>query len=394
MKRMKSKYIILIVLLAISGFVLKAQNVGEHSIKFEKNTHEFGDLKQGVPAEFSFKFTNVTDAPIKLTNVKASCGCTTPTWPREQIEAGASGNIVVRYNAKAVGPFNKSIRVNYEGRVDPVTLFIKGKVLAPEVNKPAETVAIPEVIKPKYNYGVPRGALSFEKMIENVRQVTSEEAKSLVFRYKNSSKEQVKILVDKIEADPEITVTPKHKVLAPGMESEIIINVDGKKMKAENRPDGYFSKRVVLYTDEAEGARKQLSVNGTYQRVYTDAEKAKSAKIEFETESVNGGKIIEGEKFEYDFKFKNTGESPLILTSVKPSCGCTTPFWPQGKEIAPGESEKVSVSFNSRGRMGMQTKSITVRSNSVATPTVVLKFTVEVVKDPFHAGSMMGGGSK
>jgi phage baseplate assembly protein gpV len=231
-------------------------------------------------------------------------------------------------------------------------------------------------------------------MIENVRRVTSDETQEVIFRFKNDSKEQVKILVDKTEADEEITVVPKHKVLAPGTESEIKITVDGKKMKELNRPDGYFSKRVVIYTDEAEGARKQLSVNGTFERIFSAAEKASAPQIKFETESVDGGKIIEGEKFEFDYVFTNDGKSPLILTSVKPSCGCTTPHWPQGKEIQPGESEKISVSFNSRGRMGKQTKSVTVRSNAVETPTVVLKFTVEVVKDPFHAGGMMGGGSK
>ena len=326
--------------------------------------------------------------------MKASCGCTTPTWPREEIAAGATGEIVVRYNAKAVGPFNKSIRVNYEGRVDPVTLFIKGKVLAPETDKPVGSVVTPKEVKPTYTYGVPRGALSFEKMIENVRRVTSEESKSVIYRFKNDSEQEVKILTAKTEADPEIKVEAKNAVLAPGAESELIVTIDGKRMKAENRADGYFSKRVVVYTDEAEGARKQLSVNGTYERVYTEEEKASAAGIKFDTESVDGGKIIEGEKFEFDYVFKNTGESPLILTSVKPSCGCTTPHWPQGKEIQPGDTEKISVSFNSRGRMGRQSKSVTVRSNAVATPTVVLKFSVEVVKDPFHAGSMMGGGSK
>ncbi len=391
MKRMKFKFVTLIVLLAVSALFVQAQGPGDHSIKFGKTTHDFGDLKQNVPGEYTFKFTNVTDAPIKLTNVKASCGCTTPTWPRQEIAAGETGEIVVRYNAKAIGPFNKSIRVNYEGRVDPVTLFIKGKVQAPEKNAPVGTVTTPAEIKPKHNYGVPRGALSFEKMIENVRRVTSEESTSVIFHFKNDSKEQVKILTEKTEAEAEVKVAPKNDILAPGAESEIVVTIDGKKMKEENRADGYFSKRIVIYTDEAEGARKQLSVNGTYERIYTEAEKAKSPKIEFATESVDGGKIIEGEKFEYDYVFKNTGESPLILTSVKPSCGCTTPHWPQGKEIQPGESEKIAVSFNSRGRMGKQTKSVTVRSNAVGTPTVVLKFSVEVVKDPFHAGSMMGG---
>ncbi len=386
---MKPKYTILIALLAVSGFVLKAQNAGEHSIKFDKNTHEFGDLKQGVPAEFIFEFTNISDTSVKLTNVKASCGCTTPTWPREEIKAGATGEIVVRYNAKAIGPFNKSIRVNYEGRVDPVTLFIRGKVLAPETDDPVGVAAPPKDVLPKINYGVPRGALSFEKMIENVGHMTSEESKSVLFKYRNNSNKQIKILLGKTELDPEVSFMPKHKILAPGMESEIEIKINGEKMKSSSSPNGYFSKQIVLYTDEVEGARKQLTVNGTYKRIYTEAEKTKSPKIKFETVNVNGGKIIEGEKFEFDYNFTNTGGSPLILTSVKPSCGCTTPFWPQGKEITPGESEKISVSFNSRGRVGTQTKSITVYSNAVETPTEVLKFTVEVVKDPFHADNMM-----
>lgn len=390
---MKSKFVFSFVLLAMLAFVVSAQAPADHKLKFEKNTHDFGEVKQGEPTQFTFKFTNTGDAAVKLTNVKASCGCTTPTWPREPIAAGATGEIAVKYDSKRIGGFNKSIRVQYENRTDPITLFIKGNVkpttpVTPVVKAPVVPV------KPAINYSVPRGALSFEKMIENIRQITSEEDKELNIRFRNTSKNVVKLIAEKIEADEEVKVVLEHKVLEPGQESSVMVILNGKTMKSLNRPDGYFSKRIVLYTDEAEGARKQLSINGNYKRIFTEAEKSKSPQIEFVTTTVNGGKIIEGEKFEFDYEFSNTGESPLILTSVKPSCGCTTPFWPQGKEIGPGEDEKVAVSFNSRGRMGKQSKSITVRTNDVTNPTIVLKFTVEVVKDPFHAGGMMGGGGK
>jgi len=390
---MKSKFVFSFVILAMLAFVVSAQTPVDHKLKFEKNTHDFGQVKQGDPTQFTFKFTNVGDEPVRLTNVKASCGCTTPTWPREAIKAGETGEIAVKYDSKRIGGFNKSIRVQYENRTDPITLFIKGNVKPTTPATPVVTKPAPPV-KPAVNYSVPRGALSFEKMIENIRQVTSEESKDIKIRFRNTSKNVVKMLADKVEADEEVKVVLEHKVLQPGQESSVMVTLNGKQMKSLNRPDGYFSKRIALFTDETEGSKKQLSINGNYKRVFTEEEKANAPQIEFVTTTVDGGKIIEGEKFEFDYVFSNTGKAPLILTSVKPSCGCTTPFWPQGKEIQPGHEEKVAVSFNSRGRMGKQNKSITVRTNDPTSPTIVLKFGVEVVKDPFHAGGMMGGSGK
>ena len=82
---------------------------------------------------------------------------------------------------------------------------------------------------------------------------------------------------------------------------------------------------------------KLLSVNGNFQKVFSEEEKANSPRIEFETLSVNGGQIIEGEKFEYDFKFKNSGKSDLIIESAKASCGCTATA-PSDKVIKGGET--------------------------------------------------------
>jgi hypothetical protein len=62
--------------------------------------------------------------------------------------------------------------------------------------------------------------------------------------------------------------------------------------------------------------------------------------------------------------------------------------------IKPGESDYIVATFNSQGRLGSNTKTIVVTSNDVNNPSVTLKFTVEVEKDPFHASGIMGGGEE
>ena len=93
------------------------------------------------------------------------------------------------------------------------------------------------------------------------------------------------------------------------------------------------------------------------------------AVIEFQETSFDFGTIGENDgKAVHVFQFKNTGESPLILTNVRAGCGCTTPEWNR-QPIAPGESGNIKVSFDPRNRPGTFTKSITVNSN--ATNSVV-----------------------
>jgi len=84
--------------------------------------------------------------------------------------------------------------------------------------------------------------------------------------------------------------------------------------------------------------------------------------ISFEHGMYNFGKIKQGEKVHYDFKFKNTGRSPLIITNATASCGCTVPETPK-EPIKPGESGVIKVVFNSEGKTGMQDKVVTVTSN-------------------------------
>lgn len=85
--------------------------------------------------------------------------------------------------------------------------------------------------------------------------------------------------------------------------------------------------------------------------------------LEFETTDHDFGTIKEGQKVSYTYKFKNTGQSPLIIQSAQPSCGCTVPEW--SKEPVPvGGTGYVKADFDSNGKPNVQNKTITVTANT------------------------------
>jgi archaellum component FlaG (FlaF/FlaG flagellin family) len=95
----------------------------------------------------------------------------------------------------------------------------------------------------------------------------------------------------------------------------------------------------------------------------TEVASADAPKFEFEKEIFDFGVIQEGETVQTTFKFKNTGKTPLIITDASATCGCTTPEYPK-TPIKPGESGEISVKFNSQGRLGMQDKIVSIKSNA------------------------------
>jgi hypothetical protein len=93
----------------------------------KENLHDFGKIPQGRPAMYVFEVQNTGKTPLKLDNVVASCGCTTPEWSKEDIAPGATAKINVGYNAYSDGPFEKSITIQYNQNQTKV-LVIKGNV--------------------------------------------------------------------------------------------------------------------------------------------------------------------------------------------------------------------------------------------------------------------------
>ena len=103
---------------------------------------------------------------------------------------------------------------------------------------------------------------------------------------------------------------------------------------------------------------------------------AEGAQINFEQKVINYGKIEKGGNGSRVFKFKNEGNEPLVLNSVRASCGCTTPKWTR-EPIAPGTEGEIIVKYDTN-RLGNFHKTVTVQSNA-ASKTVVLTIKGQVM---------------
>ncbi len=118
-----------------------ATNPKAADFKFEKEVHDFGTIKEGVQAEYTFKFTNTGKEPLVISNVQASCGCTTPKWTKEPIKPGESGSVTAIYNSKGrPGTFNKAVTITSNAKTPQKVLFIKGNVEVESSNESAMPV--------------------------------------------------------------------------------------------------------------------------------------------------------------------------------------------------------------------------------------------------------------
>lgn len=97
---------------------------------------DFGKIPQGKPVHHVFFVKNLSDKPVSIDNVQASCGCTTPEWSRDSIAPGAITGIKVGYNAASIGDFEKTINVQF-GKSESETITIRGFVWQnPEFHAP------------------------------------------------------------------------------------------------------------------------------------------------------------------------------------------------------------------------------------------------------------------
>lgn len=139
----------LICLFASMAFIAGAQNaeqkeIPDHGaqIRFEEMEHQYGTIQKGGNGDCEFKFWNDGDEPLILQSVKASCGCTTPSYTQKPVMPGQSGTIKVHYNTNNVGGFSKTVTVTSNAvNNQRVVLRIKGTVKqdqAPQQVKPVE----------------------------------------------------------------------------------------------------------------------------------------------------------------------------------------------------------------------------------------------------------------
>ena len=131
---MKNKPIISIVILFFLGLTIcygqpEKKDTPEKMVPEWKTTkYDFGEIEYNKPVKAEFTFKNPTLEPLVVSTVKASCGCTVADYPRTPVKPGESAKVTITYNARSVGHFKKSVRVDFNKTGTTTTLFIEGIV--------------------------------------------------------------------------------------------------------------------------------------------------------------------------------------------------------------------------------------------------------------------------
>jgi Protein of unknown function (DUF1573) len=116
--------------------------VTEEILVIKETTFDFGKIPQGKPVTHIFEVVNNGKDSLHITNVQASCGCTTPEWDREKVQApGEKTKITVGYNAAGEGPFTKPITITYNG-AQTKQITIKGEVWKTPVTSAPENTSL------------------------------------------------------------------------------------------------------------------------------------------------------------------------------------------------------------------------------------------------------------
>lgn len=126
------KKVLLSIVVCLFAFIgANAQDKGGPIIEMKKEVHDYGTIENGADGTCEFKFKNTGQSDLVISNCRASCGCTVPTWSKDPIAPGKSGSITVKYDTKRTGSINKAITITSNA-----------------VNEPSKVVKITGTIKP------------------------------------------------------------------------------------------------------------------------------------------------------------------------------------------------------------------------------------------------------
>ena len=145
------KQLLTIIAFAAFGLTVNAQGTNTTAkpageiLVLKESAYDFGKIPQGKPVTHEFELFNASMDTLKLENVQASCGCTTPIWKKDPVTPGASTKINVGYNAAAEGPFEKQVMIYFNGgQVKNIT--IKGNVYKVPATSAPQNASI-EILK-------------------------------------------------------------------------------------------------------------------------------------------------------------------------------------------------------------------------------------------------------
>lgn len=353
-------------LLFVVSLLFAAQNLLAQApsvIRFTETDVDLGSIQEeDGPVEYTFRFINITDEPVFLTRVKASCGCTTPDYSREGVQPGDTGIVTARFDpTNRPGGFRKSLTINTRPAGAPLFVYINGYVK----RKPGD---------PASDFPFRFGDLRIAQRTVNFGLITNQQVASREFEVYNEGSDTLRF-EDTVLAPVYLQV--KAPAIPPRSRANLLVSYDPVLVNDL----GYQSANFVLYTADSARTAATIYVMATIEEYFppmSDEEKAKTPRLQTDKTLVERSSIKMGDVVEVAFTLRNTGKSPLNIRQLKSNCTCLK-YKLEKYDLAPGEQSQLTLIFNSAGRPGTQQKSISIFSNDPSEPTqmVSIKMSVE-----------------
>ncbi len=355
--------ILLITIFAVTALLVlpqryvRAQNVFEDIVSFDKVIHDFGDVMISDGAQHcTFTYKNISDEPIVVHNVLTSCGCTEPEWTKAPIRPGESGKIDITFtNDQGPYPFNKSITVYVAGLSKPVILRLKG-------------VAHDRAKSLTELFPIAAGSVGFHDAIVSMGQIEQGLARSIEIEIANTSSRGVKVAF--ADMTPGLTVSIADEYIAPKSKARVVCMVDTKATAGEKWGKTPFTFSIIVGGDKFSNPVTVEALIKENFNDLTEGQKRAAALPQFESSSIDFGKVQAGQKLTTEFIVKNIGRDTLKIYKVDvpdESIVVTLPA-----DLPLREKAAVGVEVDTNGQSGEQMHILTLITNSPTRPIINL----------------------
>lgn len=350
--------------MALVGVAMMAQ---EPVITFEKTEHDFGKINEAdgrVSTVFEFK--NEGMSPLILSNVRASCGCTTPTWTKEPVEPGQTGSITVTYNPNGrPGRFQKTVTITSNAKEGTKKVYIKGEV-------------IPKQAKPVNRYTVPVGELSMKTKTLDLGTIKHGEHKSGELEYSNLTQAEHNVDLATNAAESYLINQVTLPTVKPNEVGKFMFSLETANTKLYGPVEVYAYVVVDGKREINDDFKLTIKADVVEDFSAMTTEDKQQAPIIEVAEDVNGGKVAAGKALKVHIPVKNVGSNPLEVRRAY--CTDNTVYIKNMKAVKSGKTVNLNLEISTKGlEAGAYSREVVIITNDYlnSIKKITVNFVVE-----------------
>lgn len=331
-------------------------------MQFTKTAHDFGQISEtGGNVAYQFEFTNIGKAPVIITNVESSCGCTTPEWTKQPVLPNKTGFVKAIYDPKdRPGIFDKEITVTT--KTEQVKLKISGEVLP-------KTKGVADL------YPRVAGALRLKSLNIPFANIYHTATVTDSLPVINTGSAAVSIGFENVPAHLSISARPQ--TLGAGEKGSIVCTYSA----AKKNDWGYVTDKVTLTLNGAGSKGSELVVSASIDEDFsglTGEQLAGAPVAKLAQRAVELGSVAGGASQAFAIAIANEGKSDLLLRKVVSSCGCITLAADNPKIIKAGQAAELKATFSAGKLKGKVNKNVTIITNAPRQPNVTIRVTAVI----------------